>query len=162
MEFRTMRRSAQALSRELCADILSRSSTGVLAVAGDGGYPYAVPLNYVYAGGKLYIHCAPEGHKLDAVRREEKVCFTVVAEDAVLEERYTTRYRSVIVFGRAAVVEDEGERTRALTALADKYAPSRPEAERRSKAEGCTGALVIAVTVDHIAGKQGKAFLTEA
>ena len=157
-----MRRNAQQLSETVCRSILETRSVGVLSLIGDGGYPYGVPLNFVYRNDKLYFHCAQEGHKLDALRLDGKACFTVVAEDTVLEERYTTAYRSVIVFGRAAVAEDPAERRDALLALAKKYAPNRPEAEWRQKAESCEKALLIRLTVEHLAGKQGKALLPKA
>lgn len=64
--FRQMRRNRQQLSRERCEEILNRAASGVLAVLGDEGYPYAVPLSYVYSEGKFYFHCARQGHKLDA------------------------------------------------------------------------------------------------
>lgn len=72
--FRPMRRHRQQLSQGDCAAILSRGTSGVLAVAGDGGYPYAVPLSYVYQEGTLFFHCAKAGHKLDALRRCSKAC----------------------------------------------------------------------------------------
>ncbi|MBE6898965.1 MAG: 5-nitroimidazole antibiotic resistance protein, partial [Ruminococcaceae bacterium] len=64
--FRDMRRKQQALPYEESVTILESASSGVLAVLGDEGYPYTVPLSYVYREGKLYFHCASEGHKLDA------------------------------------------------------------------------------------------------
>ena len=66
--FREMRRNKQQLSRAECEEILRRAASGVLAVSGDGGYPYAVPLSYVYEDGKLWFHCALSGHKLDFPR----------------------------------------------------------------------------------------------
>ena len=67
--FPAMRRKKQLLSQEETAAVLARGSSGVLALAGENGYPYAVPLSYVYDGGRLYFHCARSGHKLDAIRR---------------------------------------------------------------------------------------------
>ena len=64
--FREMRRKRQALTQAQCQAILEQGSCGVLALSGDGGYPYAVPLSYLYHQGKLYFHCAKSGHKLDA------------------------------------------------------------------------------------------------
>ena len=95
--FREMRRKRQALSPGDCAAVLCRGTSGVLAVAGDGGYPYAVPLSYGYDGEKLYFHCAKAGHKLDAIRRSPKVSFCVIDQDRVVPEEYTTYFRSVIV-----------------------------------------------------------------
>ena len=56
--FPEMRRTLQVLPEEVTKQILQHSTSGVLAVSGNDGYPYAVPLSYVYAGGKLYFHCA--------------------------------------------------------------------------------------------------------
>ena len=94
--FRPMRRHRQQLSQGDCAAILSRGTSGVLAVAGDGGYPYAVPLSYVYQEGTLFFHCAKAGHKLDALRRCSKASFCVIDQDQVVPPEYTTYFRSVI------------------------------------------------------------------
>lgn len=66
--FRKMRRKRQQLTEAECIDILMENTSGVLAVCGDNGYPYAVPLSYVYDNGSLYFHCARSGHKLDAIK----------------------------------------------------------------------------------------------
>ena len=82
--FREMRRKNQALSREEAAAVLDRALSGVLALSGDDGYPYAVPISYVYDGGKLYFHCAKSGHKLDALQRNPKASFCVVDQDQIV------------------------------------------------------------------------------
>ena len=155
--FRTMRRHAQALEEAQCREILTGGSCGVLAVCGDGGYPYAVPLSYAYSGGKIYIHCAPEGHKLDAIAREEKVSFCVVERDDVVPEEYTTRYRSAIAFGRARVLTQPQELRPALMAICRKYAPGQ-DARSEGEIEGALGRVaVIEVEVDHLSGKESRA-----
>lgn len=68
--FREMRRKRQALPQEICDAVLRRGTSGVLALSGDDGYPYAVPISYIYDGEKLYFHSARQGHKLDAIGRE--------------------------------------------------------------------------------------------
>ena len=70
--FREMRRKKQVMSEELTKEVLINGTSGVLALEGDDGYPYAVPVSYVYDGEKLYFHCAKEGHKIDAIKRNEK------------------------------------------------------------------------------------------
>ncbi len=65
--FREMRRKRQALSAQECIALLEKGSSGVLALEGDGGYTYAVPLSYLYEDNKIYFHCAKTGHKLDAI-----------------------------------------------------------------------------------------------
>ena len=76
--FRKMRRWKQQLTEAECAEILRREPRGVLALTGDDGYPYALPLDFVFEDGKLYFHCAGEGHKIDAVRRCDKASFCVM------------------------------------------------------------------------------------
>ena len=105
--FREMRRKKQVLPEEVCTSILNRGTSGVLALMGDEGYPYAVPMSYVYDDGKLYFHCAKEGHKLDAVRRCSKASFCVIDQDQIVPEEYTTYFRSVILFGTIRILEGE-------------------------------------------------------
>ena len=99
--FREMRRKKQQLAPERVEEILSRRTAGTLAVLGDEGYPYAVPLSYVYHNGRIYFHCAKAGHKLDAIRGCDKVSFCVIDQDEIVSAEFTTYFRSVIVFGRA-------------------------------------------------------------
>ena len=161
--FREMRRKRQALTQDQCQAILEQGSCGVLALSGDGGYPYAVPLSYLYHQGKLYFHCAKSGHKLDALRREPKASFCVVAQDQVAPLEYTTLYRSVIVFGRLRELEDDGEKRAAIEALALKYAPQDTPAHREEAIRRDWGPLcVLELTPEHVSGKQGKDLIGKA
>ena len=63
--FRPMRRFKQETSQEECFAILEKAPRGILSVLGDNGYPYGVPLNFFFHEGRIYFHCAMEGHKLD-------------------------------------------------------------------------------------------------
>ena len=153
--FRYMRRKDQVLSREECLAVLDRGTSGVLAVHGDDGYPYAVPLSYAYEDGKLWFHCARTGHKLDAILRDPKVTFCVVDRDQVVPLEYTTYFRSVILFGKARVLEDPAEIRTALEKLALRYAPEDSEAHREAILEKELPALVaIEVTMEHLSGKE--------
>ena len=161
--FREMRRKRQALTQAQCQAILEQGSCGVLALSGDDGYPYAVPLSYLYHQGKLYFHCAKSGHKLDALRREPKASFCVVAQDQVAPLEYTTLYRSVIVFGRLRELEDDGEKRAAIEALALKYAPQDTPAHREEAIQRDWGPLcVLELTPEHVSGKQGKELIGKA
>ena len=161
--FREMRRKRQALTQAQCQAILEQGSCGVLALSGDGGYPYAVPLSYLYHQGKLYFHCAKSGHKLDALRREPKASFCVVAQDQVAPLEYTTLYRSVIVFGRLRELEDDREKRAAIEALALKYAPQDTPAHREEAIQRDWGPLcVLELTPEHVSGKQGKDLVGKA
>ncbi|MDI9567489.1 MAG: pyridoxamine 5'-phosphate oxidase family protein [bacterium] len=153
--FREMRRKKQALPPEETIDILKRGKSGVLAVAGDHDYPYAVPMSYVYHDNKIYFHCAKTGHKIDAIKRNDKVSFCVIDKDQIVSEKYTTYYRSVIVFGRARILEDEGEKRRALEILAAKYSPGQDEGHRLQAIEREFNLVtMIELTIEHMTGKE--------
>ena len=154
MEFRPMRRGKQQLSDDEAKAILEAGTNGVLALAGDGGYPYAVPLSYVYADGKIYFHSAKSGHKLDAIRSCDKASFCVVAQDQVVPSEYTTYFRSVIAFGTVRVLEDEEERAEATRALGRKYNPGDEEALAAEMASGLHRMEVIELTIEHLTGKE--------
>ncbi len=153
--FREMRRKRQALPLERCEEVLRRGTSGVLALSGDGGYPYAVPISYCYDGSRLYFHCAKEGHKLDAIRREPRASFCVIDQDQVVPEEYTTYFRSVIVFGRVTVLEDDGAKRAAVEKLALKYAPADRAEHRREYIDREWAPLcMLEMTVDHMTGKE--------
>jgi nitroimidazol reductase NimA-like FMN-containing flavoprotein (pyridoxamine 5'-phosphate oxidase superfamily) len=139
--FQTMRRKRQELSREDTAAILERRASGVLALAEEGGFPYAVPLSYVYTGDKLYFHCAKSGHKLELIRQNPKASFCVVDQDQIVPEEYTTYFRSAIVFGELRVMEDGPEKRAAIEALAAKYDPEGPADGRKGDRPGVGGAV---------------------
>ena len=153
--FRPMRRSRQQLSPEECEKILQKATAGILAVTGDGGWPYAVPLSYVWQDGALYFHCARSGHKLDAIRHDCRVSFCVVDQDRVIPEEYTTYFRSVIVFGRAEIVEDPAQIRAAIEILAKKYHPSDEPSHRDDVIRRESAAMtMIKITPEHITGKE--------
>ena len=158
--FREMRRKRQQLPEAEAVAVLERGSSGVLAVLGDGGYPYAVPLSYVYSDGKLYFHCAKSGHKLDAVRECDKASFCVVARDDVVPEEFTTRYVSVIAFGRVRELTGDDEKIAAVRRLAEKYAPELSEAAREAAIERDLAPLcMLELNVEHLTGKQARELL---
>lgn len=151
--FREMRRSAQKISDNETLKILSESKMGVLALSGDDDYPYSLPVNYVLYNGKIYIHCAREGHKLDAIGRNEKVSMSVVYADEILQEKFTTLYKSVIVFGRARIITDENEIVPALEALCRSCCPDNPNIDAEIKAY-ISRTAIIEIAIEHISSKQ--------
>ncbi|MBR5229239.1 MAG: pyridoxamine 5'-phosphate oxidase family protein [Firmicutes bacterium] len=157
---REMRRFKQLLSAEDTAAILKRNTNGVLAVMGDEGYPYAVPVSYVYEEGKIYFHSGKQGHKMDALRSSEKVSFCVVDTDQIVPEEYTTYFRSVIAFGKPRIVEEDGEKLHALQILGRKYHPAGTEEYlnhyiQKEYAPVC----IVAIDIDHMTGKEAIEFV---
>ena len=157
--FREMRRRNQQLPLEDCQRILQTTTSGVLAVAGDDSYPYAVPLSFAYADGRLYFHVAKSGHKLDALRRNPKASFCVIEQDEVVPKEYTTYFRSVIAFGKIRIVEDNAEKRRGLDLLADKYSPHETTESREAEIGKLINALyVLEMDIEHLTGKEGREF----
>ena len=153
--FREMRRKKQLLSDTQCIEILQRGTSGVLALHGDDGYPYAVPLSYVYDDFKLYFHGAKVGHKIDAIKSCDKASFCVIDQDIVVPEEYTTYFRSVIVFGKIRILEDETEKREAIEKLADRYYPDGTESRREQEIQKAGNALcMLEFSIAHITGKE--------
>ena len=150
--FRSMRRHKQKLEQSRCIDILTTNPRGVLAVLGDGGYPYTVPLNFVYEDGVIYFHSAVQGHKIDAIKRCDKATFCVLDENHVPDGEGFYYIDSVVVFGKISVVTDEAERDNKLRALGLKYFPTREmvEADMQKNAHR---ALLLALSIEHMSGK---------
>ena len=152
--FRPMRREKQLLPEKEARAILESATSGVLALIGDGGYPYAVPLSYVCDGDKLYFHSALEGHKIDAVRNADKASFCVVAQDEIVPAEFTTYFKSVIAFGRVRLMEDGEEKITTLRKLAERYSPDQMAAGEREIETSIAHTAMIEFTVEHLTGKE--------
>ena len=157
--FRPMRRNKQQLTEEATIKILNEATNGVLALDGDEGYTYAIPLSFAYSDGKIYFHAALSGHKLDAIKNNDKVSFCVVARDNVIQETFTPHYVSAIAFGRIKIIEDndDPEKRRGLEVLADKYSPDVDTAKRQKAIDSQIKALVVMVMeIEHLTGKAAR------
>lgn len=151
--FRKMRRFKQMLSEEESAEILRKATSGVLALYGDDGYPYAVPISYVYLDGKIIFHSAKNGHKIDAILQNNKASFCVVNKDQIVPEKYTTYFRSVIVFGKIRILEGEAKKA-AVDKLAEKYRPDYEEERRKEIEKGFPQLCIFELIIEHMTGKE--------
>ena len=153
-QFREMRRKRQQLSEEESIGILQKATAGTLALLGDNGYPYAVPISFVYHEGKLYFHSALSGHKVDAIRNCDKASFCVIAQDDVQPKQYTTFFRSVIAFGRIHIIEDEAEKLATARMLGNRYNPNDDESLQKELESGLARMLMIRFDIEHLTGKE--------
>lgn len=152
--FRPMRRIKQQISDDECREVLISEPRGVLSVIGDDGYPYGIPMDHWYSesDGKLYFHCAKEGHKLDAIRACDKVSYCVMDKGYHKEGEWALNIRSVIVFGRIRVVDDEGKRIEIGTNLCRKFTDDESYIEHEVK-NALPRALCLELTPEHLTGK---------
>ena len=155
--FRKMRRNKQAISFEDCEKILNENISGVLALSGDNGYPYAVPLSYVYSNGGIYFHCALEGHKIDAIKSRNKAPFCIIDKDTIVPGEYTTYFRSVIAFGKIQILDNTEDKMEAIKKLAAKYSPLESTENTQETINSSWERFCIArLSIRHLSGKQAK------
>ncbi len=150
--FREMRRFKQQLPEETCIEILRREPRGFLAVLGDEGYPYTFPINFIYEDGKIYFHCGSEGHKVDAIKKCDKVSFCVI-DKGEKSESWSYYFNSVIVFGRIRMLEDREEVLKKARFLAEKYFPTEEEIEDVLSRQGHR-VQCLELTIEHMTGKR--------
>lgn len=148
-------------------NLLNTCHTGRLGTVGRDGRPMVKPLNFAYHEGRIYFHCAQEGEKLDDIRRNNQVCFEVDLPVAYVKGtaenpcRAQYFYRSVIVLGRAIIVDDRVERLLALDSLMSKYQPEGgygPYPEDKLAL-----ACIVRIDIEELSGKEdlGKGELRE-
>lgn len=153
--FREIRRNKkQILSKDESVDILKNATSGVLSLLGDEDYTYGVPMSHVYHEGKLYFHCARKGHKADALDKHNKVSFTVIDKDQVVDEEYTTYYRSVIAFGRARFIDDKDEQRKIMPYFVSKFSPEHLEGGPAEIEKQLPALRIIEFDIEHISGKE--------
>ena len=150
--FRDMRRQKQAISAEDCIELLKNETRGVLSMIGDDGYPYGVPINHYYENGKLYFHGGKIGHRVDAVKKCDKVCYTVFDKGYLKEGDWALNVKSVIVFGRIRIVEDFDEAIELCRKLSYKFTDD--ESYIADEIKKCAKAtLVMELDIEHMTGK---------
>ena len=153
--FREMRRKKNELDVQEAKKLLAGARIGILAVNGDDGYPYAIPVNYYYdeADQKIYFHGSRAGHKADALKNCDKICFTVFGPEVVKEEAWAPYVKSAVVFGRCHPVGDPAAAGASLRKFAMKYYPDEAlmneEISRSGKA-----VQMYEIEMEHISGKE--------
>ena len=153
--FREIVRRKQALSREECIEILKNEPRGVLAVLGDGGYPYALPINHWYCeeDGLLYFHSGKTGHKIDALLACDKVSFCVYDQGYRREGEWALNINSVIVFGRVRMIEDHARALEISRQLSYKFTRDEAYIQKEIERSG-PGVLCFELIPEHMTGKR--------
>lgn len=150
-----LRRADRAMTPGEVEHLLEESPVGRLGTCA-GGLPYVKPVNYLYRGGRVYFHGAPQGHAMDNLRRNPRVCFEVDRMEAVIPKArscdYSVAYSSVVAFGSARLVERDDEKREILAGLSRKYSggfdplPPGPG--------DLAGVAVVEVSVETVTGKR--------
>ena len=153
--FRPIRRKNKEISPEACRRLLASERRGVLALNGEDGYPYAVPINYLYCEeeGKIIFHGAAAGYKAEILRKDPQVCFTVYGNITVKEEPWAPYVQSVVIFGKCTLTESREENIRLLRKFAEKYYPDREETEKEVMTFGAA-VQMFEIVIEHMSGKE--------
>ncbi len=153
--FRTIRKKKNEIGKDEIRELLHCSRRGVLAVNGDSGYPYAMPINYFYDENtnKIIFHGAKAGHKVDSLKTCDKICFTVYGNETIREKTWAPYLQSVIIFGRCHLVKDDETAMELLKQFAMKYYPSENMVDDEIKADG-RATQMFQIEIEYISGKE--------
>lgn len=151
---REMRRKDRQTTKEFAISLLQKCEYGILATSGKDNMPYAVPISYAYADDSIFLHCAVEGHKLDNIKANPKVSFTVVGNTNVLPDKFSTAFESTVIFGNAEILQDKEEKAKGLRALVEKYSPDFKIEGEEYINRAFDATCVVRINIEHITGKQ--------
>ena len=152
--FRELMRKNRKISTEECIDILKTTKRGVLSVNGDDEYPYGMPMNHWYneADGKIYFHCGKSGHRLDALKKSDKVSFCTYDDGYRNLGEWALNFKSVIIFGRMEIVDDMDKIADITTKLSHKFTSDDEYIKTEIEQSACN-TLLLVLTPEHICGK---------
>lgn len=153
--FRTMRKKNREISTEQARQLLKDARRGVLAVNGENGYPYAVPINYIYdeENEKIIFHGSKYGQKIDAIKANDKICFTVYGNETIKDEEWAPYLQSVIIFGKCHLIEDFDEGIEQVKKMSRKYYPCEELINVEVSASGHS-VQMFEIEIEHMTGKE--------
>lgn len=133
---------------------MQQEPRGVLSMLGENGYPYGIPLSHWYdpESGNIYFHGAREGHKIDAIRKSERVSFCVMDQGFRKDGEWALNIRSVVVFGRISPVEDHQKAMEICTNLCRKFTEDEEYLTKELESAG-NRVLCLELLPEHISGK---------
>ncbi len=150
-----MRRSEREIkdTGEIEAVIRQAQVCRVAFAAGDS--PYIVPVSFGYQDSCLYFHSAPEGRKMDILRLNPRVCFEMDTDHAIVRSpdspcKWSARYRSVIGFGTASIIEEPREKAAALNIITGHYGADPYDFSE----EELAGVSVVRIEIESMTGKK--------
>ena len=159
--FPKMRRIKQQLDNSEVLDILKSNTTCTLALIGENGYPYSLPISYCYDEGNIYFHCAKVGHKIDCIKNCDSISLSVIEHDEIIEEKFTDKYKSVVVFGKVEIIDDEKEIRRLCRKMCAALCPNVSDGIEKEIEQFIEQTAVVKITIEDMTGKEGLEVLKE-
>lgn len=153
--FRKIRKIKNEINQAEAKELLKNSRRGILAMNGDDGYPYAIPVNYFYdeTEGKIFFHGAKAGYKVDCLKSSDKVCFTVIGSEMIRAEEWAPYMQSVVIFGRCQLIDDKQNAMKRLKDFAMKYYPSENMVLDEIKEDG-KATQMFEIDIEYMTGKE--------
>lgn len=153
--FRPIRKKKNELSTEDTRQILREARRGVLAVNGEDGYPYAIPINFIYdeTAGRIYFHSSRTGYKLDTIKVCDKVCFTAYGTEIVREASMAPYMRQRRGIRPLPPAGKHPETMALLKRFAMKYYPDEALADQ-AILEGGRAVRMCEIEIEHLSGKE--------
>ena len=152
--FRELVRKNKQLSNEACIKLLNEETRGVLSVLGDDDYPYGMPMNFWYneEDGNIYFHCGNIGHRLEALRKHNKVSFCVFDQGVKEENEWAYKVNSVIIFGKIEIIDDMDQITDIVTKLSYRFIQDDEYIKEEIRLHGHR-TLLMKLTPEQMCGK---------
>ena len=152
--FRELVRKHLQLPQSECIELLKTEKRGVLSVLGDDDYPYGMPMNHFYdeETGKLYFHSGNGGHKIDAIKHHDKISYCLFDKGWAHEGDWILHVRSVVIFGRARIIEDQNEAVEITPKLSYKFTDDTDFIENTIKA-AADRLLCFELVIEDMKGK---------
>ena len=153
--FRKIRKIKNEINQAEAKELLKNSRRGILAMNGDDGYPYAIPVNYFYdeTEGKIFFLGSKAGYKVDCLKSSDKVCFTVIGSEMIRAEEWAPYMQSVVIFGRCQLIDDKQNAMKRLKDFAMKYYPSENMVIDEIKADG-QATQMFEIDIEYMTGKE--------
>lgn len=149
-----MFKANRQMPQEKAEKVFTQADHGTLSVNGDDGYPYAVPVNYIYENGKIYIHSAKYGYKIDMIKANSKVCFSAIINAKVVQNKFTAAFQSIVATGKIRIVTDETERRSILEKYIYKMAPDFIENGMKFVNAAIGKTELLCIDVETLTGKE--------
>jgi len=150
-----MRKARQEIRDQHTLEEILRSAIICRMAMMDGDLPYIIPFNYGYRDGCLFIHSAPEGKKIDLLRKNKQVCFEVEDTVEIIKGKqacdWTTRYRSLVGYGNVEILSDEASKKQGLEVIMAQHgAPELIDFNQNNMKR----LVILKLTITSMTGKQ--------
>ncbi len=153
---REMRKKERQMSAEDAIAVLKDAQFGTLSMTDENNTPYAIPISFAYDENAIYLHCALEGSKLDVISHNNNVCFSAVTGVETVPEKFTTKFKSSVVFGKISIINDHDEKKRGFIAILKKYSPAFYDAGLNYMEKAFAKTNILKIDVHSITGKEHK------